>query len=65
MCGRYGVLHHNSKPVLQLDLDGNFIREWDCAADVERELGMCQSNIGLCCRGKSKAAYGYIWKFKL
>lgn len=65
MCGRYGVLHHNSKPVLQLDLDGNFIREWDCAADVERELGIYATNIRNCCKGNLKSAGGYIWKFKL
>lgn len=61
MCGRYGNLHHNSIPVIQLDLGGNFIREWDCAADVERELGICASNIRNCCKGKLKSTGGYKW----
>ena len=26
------------KPILQFDLDGNFIREWGCAADVGQEV---------------------------
>lgn len=65
MCGRYGVLHPNSKPVLQLDLDGNFIREWDCAADVERELGICASNIRNCCKGNIKSVGGYKWIYSI
>ena len=51
----------NNKPILQFDLDGNFIREWECASDVgKRERG----NIKQCLRGKNKTAYGYIWKYK-
>lgn len=50
-----------NKPILQYDLDGNFIREWLCATDVGREV---QSNICACLKGKYKQAYGYIWKYK-
>ena len=50
-----------NKPILQYSLDGEFIREWDCASDVgKRERG----GIKQCLRGKSKSAYGYIWKYK-
>ena len=51
----------NSKPILQYDLDGEFIREWECAADVGKEA---QANICYCLKGKTKSAYGYIWKYK-
>ena len=51
----------NNKPILQYDLDGNFIREWECAYDVGKEV---QSNIVTCLKGRSKSAYGYIWKYK-
>ena len=51
----------NNKPILQFDLDGNFIREWDCAADVGREV---KSNIRHCLKGRTKSAYNYIWKYK-
>ena len=51
----------NNKPVLQYDLDGNFVREWECAADVRRELN---KQISQCLKGKLKTAYGYIWKYK-
>ena len=49
------------KPILQFTLDGEFIREWDCATDVGREV--C-GNICNCLKGKQKTAYGYIWKYK-
>ena len=53
-----------SKPVLQLTKDGEFIREWKSASDVERNLGYSQGNITKCCLGKYKSAYGYVWKYK-
>ena len=49
------------KPILQYDLDGNFIREWPSATDVGKEV---RSNIGYCIRGRYKTAYGFIWKYK-
>lgn len=52
-----------SKKVYQYDLDGNFIREWVSASEVERQLGYAQSNINACCLGKRKTAYGYIWRY--
>ena len=50
-----------NKPILQYDLDGNFIREWECAADVGKEV---KSNISSCAKGNRKTAYGFIWKYK-
>ena len=48
-------------PILQYDLDGNFIREWPSAADVGKEASV---NINHCLKGRQKTAYGYIWKYK-
>ena len=50
-----------NKPILQYDLDGNFIREWECATDVGKEV---QGNICHCLKGRQKSAYGYIWVYK-
>ena len=50
-----------NKPILQYDLDGNFIREWECANDVGKEI---QSNIVSCLKGRIKSAYGYKWFYK-
>ena len=51
----------NNMPVLQYSLDGELIREWECAADVGKEV---KSNICKCLKGKYKQAYGFIWKYK-
>ena len=32
--------------------------------EIQRTLGFTTSNVSKCCRGKSKLAYGYIWRFK-
>lgn len=51
----------NNIPILQYDLDGNFIREWECAADVGKKV---KDNICHCLKGRYKTAYGFIWKYK-
>ena len=62
--GKYGKKHHRSKPIIQYDKEGNFIKEWECANDVERVLGISNKHIGSACLGKRKSCGGYIWKYK-
>jgi hypothetical protein len=54
------------KPVLQYDLEGNFIREWEKIKYACEALNKINdtSSITSCCRGKQKTAFGYIWKYK-
>ena len=59
------INHPNkSKPVLQYDLEGNFIKEWESTMEIDRQLGFAHTNISKCCKGKYKQAYGYIWRYK-
>ena len=53
-----------SKPVLQFDLNDNFIKEYPSTKQVERELGFDCGHICDCCNGKLKTAYNYKWKYK-
>ena len=62
--GKYGKEAQFSKPLLQYDLDGNFIKEWENAVQVKRELGYCAENIRNVCKGRRKQANGYKWKYK-
>lgn len=62
--GKYGKDAQFSKPIIQLSLDNQFIREWDNANDVKRELGFCAENIRSVCHGRRKQANGYKWKYK-
>lgn len=61
--GRKSAWKH-SKPILQFTLDGEFVREWPSASEVECQLKFKQCNICACCSGKRKSAYKYIWKYK-
>ena len=54
-----------SKPVLQFDLNGKFIKEWLSASEAARQLGLLQDKINLCCNGKRNTTGGYIWKYKM
>lgn len=62
--GKTGKNHPTSKPVLQFTLEGDFVREWECMSEIERELGFNHSNISKCCKGKTKTLKGFIWKYK-
>lgn len=58
--GKQNVL---SKTVNQYSLDGEFIKQWECTMQVERELGLNNKLISNCCRGNTNKAYGYIWRY--
>ena len=53
-----------NKPVLQLDLEGNLIKEWGKILDIETELNFKNPNITACCKGKQKTAYGFKWEYR-
>lgn len=53
-----------TKTVLQYDLQGNFIKEWESGTEVARQLNINQRNISACCLRKKKTAGGYIWRYK-
>ena len=53
-----------SKAVLQFDKNGVLIKKWSSIIAPERELGIKHQSICRCCKGKSKSAYGYVWKYK-
>lgn len=52
------------KTVIQKDLSGNFIREWESGMSASRTLGIYPSGIYNCCNGRCDQSSGYIWEFK-
>jgi hypothetical protein len=54
----------NRKPIIQYDLNGNFIREWESGQQIKKELNYTPHHISACCTGKKKEYNGFIWKFK-
>jgi hypothetical protein len=54
----------NKKPVIQLDLEGNFIREWESIKAAVRIGGFHHSCIPSVCRGERKHHKGFKWVYK-
>lgn len=63
------------KAVLQFDLQGNFLEEYESTIEAQRQTGISSGNIYSCCinriittrignKSKITTAGGYIWKFK-
>lgn len=52
------------KPIMQYDLQGNFIREWNGIREVSKHLNISCGNIPACCKGKLKSHAKFIWKYK-
>jgi len=50
--------------IVQLSMDGEFVREWGCGMDIKRELGFNPGSVSLCVHGKKKSAYGFVWRKK-
>ncbi len=53
-----------SKPVLQYDLQGNFIKKWSSISEAAQQLKICIVSISNNCLGKYKTAGGYRWKYE-
>lgn len=52
-----------SKEVAQYDRKGNLLNIFYSTLDAEKETGVYQSNISMCCNGKLKSAGSFIWKY--
>lgn len=54
-----------SKRVVQCDMEGKEIKTYISATHAEKEIvGKFTGNIYSCLEGRTKTAYGYIWKYK-
>ena len=52
-----------SIPILQFSKDGELIKEWPSLCEAYRQLGIHQSNICLCLKGRLKSAGGFVWRY--
>lgn len=53
------------KTILQFDLNGNFLKEWESTKLAAKELNLNAPNICNNLKGKTKYCGKFIWKFKL
>lgn len=52
---------NKNKPIIQLSLEEKFIKEWQSAIEVEKQLGINRKNISQCITKRNKTAGGYKW----
>ena len=52
-----------SIPIVQLALDGKYIRSYKSATDAARECGGSNSGIINCCKGNRKSHKGFKWMY--
>lgn len=57
------VIEKTGKPVLQFDLNNNFIKKYNNLLEAAKENNIkSRSSICLCCSGRYSHAGGYVWK---
>lgn len=54
----------STNKVLQYDLEGNFIKEWNSLIEIKEVLGFHKETIRLNINGKTKYSNGYKWLYK-
>lgn len=54
----------NAKPIVQLDMNFNFIKRFNSVSEAARKLNYTGNVIGAACKGIQTKAYGYRWKFE-
>lgn len=54
----------SSKFILQLDLNGVIIKEWESSKEASQVLKINSNNIRACARKEQKSCGGFIWKYK-
>ena len=61
--GKFG--HSNSKAIIQMNLNGEFVKRWPSSLEIYRETGFNCRNIRSCCSGTLRSkAHGFKWKFE-
>lgn len=48
----------------KLSTDGTLIEEFDSTYDAQAKLGISNSNICACLKGRRKMAGGFLWRYK-
>jgi hypothetical protein len=51
------------KKIIQYDLDGNFIKIWNCMSDVSKQLNIKTGDLTCACQNKQKTAGKYQWLY--
>ena len=55
--------HAKSKKVIQYELNGAKLNEYTSVGEASKKTGAKYSSIASACRGESKTAHGFIWRY--
>jgi hypothetical protein len=55
---------NNQKPIIQYDLEGNFIKEWHSIKEASKQTNSNASSISKVCRKILKKTNNFIWVYK-
>lgn len=58
------VAKKNSKPIIQMNMQGQIVMRWDSITACKNKLGYDKSNIVKVLKGKAKTSYGYKWTYE-
>lgn len=62
--GKFGKEHHSSIPILQYNLQGKKLAEFEGLSDAGRELGIGASEICAVLKGRRNHTHGFIFRYK-
>lgn len=62
--GSLGKYHFKSKPLYQYDLEGNFIKKWECPIDAENYYGVKDLTKASNGTDNRKMAIGFQWSYE-
>lgn len=62
--GKCGELNHATRKIVQMDMEGNIIKDHVSATYAAKELGICRQHISHCCTGARKSCGGFKWAHK-
>jgi HNH endonuclease/NUMOD4 motif len=51
------------KPIIQRDLEGNFIKRWEKGVDASKKVGISRTSISNSASGRTKTSGGFIWEY--
>lgn len=61
---RPSLKYRREKPILQFDLNGNFIKEWEYIKQASDELSINYRLLRHCLKNKEKIFANFIWEYK-
>ena len=62
--GKFGKEHHSSIPILQYNIQGKKLAEFEGLSDAGRELGIGASEICAVLKGRRNHTHGFIFRYK-